>query len=239
MAHIPRLYVNAPLSAGSRHEAAPEQAHYILHVLRLKPGGQVRLFNGRDGEWQAVVDSVKKKTCLLKIERRFAPQTRLEDIVYLFAPLKGARLDYMAQKATEMGVSRLMPVLTQNTQVARVNLERLRANAVEAAEQCNLLNIPEIHEPMTLAAVLAGWEPKRTLVFCDESARQDSPLAGLAKLRDKPCAVLVGPEGGFSKEEREKLLGASFTLPISLGPRILRADTAAVAALAMLQLARA
>ena len=235
----PRLYVDAPLKAGAVFDAPADQAHYLIHVLRLKEGDHVRLFNGHDGEWQAEVSAAKKKTCVLKIGRQLIPQTVPEDIFYLFAPIKHARLDYMAQKATEMGASNLMPVLTQNTQVTRVNLERLRANAIEAAEQCNLLSVPKVHEPQTLDEVLAGWHAERALIFCHESAEEKSPFDDLRKLRGKPCAVLVGPEGGFTKNERDKLLSASYTLPISLGPRILRADTAAVAALAMLWLSRA
>jgi 16S rRNA (uracil1498-N3)-methyltransferase len=238
-ANPPRLYVDAPLNAGALLEATVEQTHYLNHVLRLKEGDSVRLFNGHDGEWQAALASIKKKSCTLKIEKQLISQTKPEDIFYLFAPIKHARLDYMAQKATEMGASRLMPVLTQNTQVTRVNIERLRANAIEAAEQCNLLNVPDVCAPLTLDETLANWHAERVLVFCDESANNESPLKKLTNLRSKPYAVLVGPEGGFSKIERDKLLGASFTLPISLGPRILRADTAAVAALAMLWLARA
>jgi 16S rRNA (uracil1498-N3)-methyltransferase len=234
----PRLYIDAPLHAGTHYDAPPEQAHYLNHVLRLKESDAVRLFNGREGEWRAHILSTKKKTCTLKIERQLISQTASEDIFYLFAPIKHARLDYMAQKATEMGASRLMPVLTQNTQATRVNVERLRANAVEAAEQCNLLSVPEVQAPLTLDETLASWHAERALIFCDESAKHESPLQKLESLRGKPCAVLVGPEGGFSKNERDKLLSASFTHPISLGPRILRADTAAVAALAMLWLAR-
>jgi 16S rRNA (uracil1498-N3)-methyltransferase len=235
----PRLYTDAVLIKHAPVEASPAQAHYLIHVMRLKEDDEVRLFNGRDGEWLAQIQSIKKKGCVLKIVKQLITQSKPEDILYLFAPLKSARQDYMAQKATEMGASVLMPVMTKNTQVSRINLERLRANAIEAAEQCNLLSVPEVRAPVTLDAALAGWDAKRMLIFCDESAKQEPPLSALASLRGKPCAVLVGPEGGFTPDERENLLRASFTLPISLGPRILRADTAAVAALAMLWQARA
>lgn len=238
-ANSPRLYVKTNFSSGAVFAAVSEQAHYLNHVLRLKAGDAVRLFNGQDGEWLAHINDTKKKTCTLKIDRQLIPQTEAEDIFYVFAPLKAARLDYMAQKATEMGASCFIPVLTQNTQVSRVNVERLQANAIEAAEQCNLLSVPEIRAPQTFDAMLESWPRERALVFCDKSAKNETPLAKLSKLRGKSCAVLVGPEGGFSKNERDRLLSAPFTLPISLGPRILRADTAAVAALAMLWLARA
>ncbi len=236
---LPRLYIDAPLRANAHCEATPEQAHYLGHVLRLKVGCEIRLFNGHDGEWLAALDFPRKKKCVMKAERQLRAQTQAEDIFYLFAPLKQARLDYMAQKATEMGAAQLVPVLTQNTQVSRVNVARLQANAVEAAEQCELLQVPQVQAVQSLDAVLASWHAERVLIFCDESADLESPLKKLQALRGMPCAVLVGPEGGFTKDEREDLLNASFTLPISLGPRILRADTAAVAALAMLWQARA
>ena len=152
---------------------------------------------------------------------------------YLFAPLKHTRLDYMVQKATEMGVAHLQPVLTHHTIAARVNLERMRANAIEAAEQCGVLRVPTVGEPLKLEAALSAWDPKRTLIFCDEAADVANPLAALSAIEGAPLAVLIGPEGGFDPAERALLHEKPFALPISLGPRIMRADTAAVAALAL------
>jgi 16S rRNA (uracil1498-N3)-methyltransferase len=233
-----RLFVDAPLDAGARIEPSRGQAHYLLHVLRLKPGGAILLFNGKDGEWRARIAEAGKKSCVLAVEERTRPQPQPPELVYLFAPLKQARLDYMVEKAVEMGAGRLRPVLTQHTQVTRVNLERMRANAVEAAEQCGILALPEIEPPAKLEAMLAAWPEGRPLVFCDEAAGTASPIEALAGMPAGPLAVLVGPEGGFSAEERAALLARPFVTAISLGPRVLRADTAAVAALALLQAVR-
>jgi 16S rRNA (uracil1498-N3)-methyltransferase len=170
---------------------------------------------------------------------QIAGQTRAQsteaDLHYLFAPLKAARLDYMVQKAVEMGVSRLCPVLTRRSQVARVNSERMRANAIEAAEQCGILSVPEVDEPITLPRLLAEWDGTRRLVFCDEDAETSDPIAALSSLPRLPLAVLIGPEGGFAEEERASLLKLSNVVRLALGPRILRADTAAVAALTLVQ----
>ncbi len=212
----------------------PAQGHYLAGVLRLTAGDRVLAFNGTDGEWQSTFAHVGKKAAL-RLEDQARPQTASGDLHYLFAPLKRSRLDYMVQKAVEMGAGRLSPVITRRTQVARVNLERMRANAVEAAEQCGVLSLPAIDEPAPLAAVLSDWPAEAPLVFCDE----DAPASGAAldALRGKPIAVLIGPEGGFDREEREALLALPAVVRLSLGPRILRADTAAVAALALVQAA--
>jgi 16S rRNA (uracil1498-N3)-methyltransferase len=204
-------------------------------VLRLKPGAGVLVFNGRDGEWSAALDG-RKRDVALRLEAKVREQTKPSDLHYLFAPLKSARLDYMVQKAVEMGVSRLQPVLTRHGQVARINLERMRANAIEAAEQCGILSIPEIAEPADLTQLLAARDPARTIVFCDEDAEVANPLAALSGVPlHSPLAVLVGPEGGFAEDERAALLKLPNMVRIALGPRILRADTAAVAALAIVQ----
>ena len=218
------------------------QANYLLNVLRLGPGRRVLVFNGRDGEWAAEVAPEGRRAAALVVRERIRPQTPPGDLVYLFAPLKSARLDYLAQKAVEMGASALAPVLTRRTQANRVNLERLRANAVEAAEQCGVLAIPEVRPETDLEGALAALEPGRVLVFCDEDAPVANPLAALAGLsRDRfpptPLAVLVGPEGGFEAAERERILARGDVVRLSLGPRILRADTAAVAVLALVQAA--
>ena len=211
------------------------QAHYLGTVLRLRAGERVLVFNGRDGEWSGTLQPSQKRTAALLIEENIRPQAAPSDLHYLFAPIKAARLDYMVQKAVEMGVSLLQPVLTQHGQVARVSTERMLANAVEAAEQCGLLSLPEIKPLFGLTDVLAGWNLERRLVFCDEEAEVQSPVEALADLSSVPLALLIGPEGGFSAEERALLLRRPNVVRLSLGPRILRADTAAVAALAVIQ----
>jgi 16S rRNA (uracil1498-N3)-methyltransferase len=231
----PRLFLDAPLAAGRPVPLAREQAHYLVNVLRLQEDDPVLVFNGRDGEWLASLRSSSRKAADLLPVEILRPQPTAGDLVYCFAPLKHARLDYMVQKAVEMGASALQPVLTQHTQAARLNLERMRANAIEAAEQCGILALPEIREPVRLAALLDRWEEGRRLVFCDEEAPIAGPVAALSGLERGPLAVLIGPEGGFSTEERGRLLRLPAVTRLSLGPRILRADTAAVAALALVQ----
>jgi 16S rRNA (uracil1498-N3)-methyltransferase len=234
----PRLFVEAPLARGTRVPLDRNQANYLLNVLRRKAGDPVLVFNGRDGEWHALLEPAGRKDFTLVSQERTRPQPEPGDLHYLFAPLKHARLDYMVQKAVEMGAARLQPVLTRHGQVERVNLARMRANAIEAAEQCGILSLPEIAEPAALAAVIAAFEPARLLVFCDEDAEVKDPVAALAALRldgegAPPLTVLIGPEGGFSDDERAALMQVPKAVRLSLGPRILRADTAAVAALAL------
>jgi 16S rRNA (uracil1498-N3)-methyltransferase len=232
-----RLYVEADLAAGAAVACTAEQANYLRNVLRLKPGEPILLFNGRDGEWRAALAEAGKRGAALLVEAQVRPQEVGPDIDYLFAPLKRARLDYMVQKATEMGVARLRPVLTRHTAPERVNLERMRANAIEAAEQCGILRVPQVHAPDKLERAVAHWDAARTLILCDEGNNANDPLATLARLRPGPLALLIGPEGGFAEAERELLSSKPFVARISLGPRILRADTAAVAALALLNAA--
>ncbi len=231
----PRLFVDGDLLAGARLAAEREQANYLLNVLRLKAGDTILVFNGRDGEWRARIAEANRKTCVLIVEELVREQAPLPDLHFLFAPLKHARLDYMVQKAVEMGAGKLRPVITQFTQVHRVNLDRMRANAIEAAEQCGILAIPEIEPPRKLPDVLAEWDPARRLIFCDEAAEVANPADSLKNLPRGPTALLIGPEGGFSEEERANLLGRPYVTALSLGPRVLRADTAAVAALALVQ----
>ncbi len=230
-----RLFVDADLSAGAEVAADSDQANYLLNVLRRKGGDTILLFNGRDGEWRARIAAARKRTCVLIAEEQVRAQTPLPDLHYLYAPLKHARLDYMVQKAVEMGAGRLRPVMTELTQVGRVNTRRMRANAIEAAEQCGILAIPEIDAPRKLADALAEWDGSRRLVFCDEGAPSANPAAALQRLARGPAALLIGPEGGFSEAERRDLLARPYVTALSLGPRILRADTAAVAALALVQ----
>jgi 16S rRNA (uracil1498-N3)-methyltransferase len=242
----PRLHVSRTLAAGVPVALEPQQVNYLLNVLRLGAGDHVLVFNGRDGEWRAAVVLRGKRGCELLPEVQVRAQEGGPDIDYLFAPLKRARLDYMVQKATELGVARLRPVITRRTIAERVNVERMRANVIEAAEQCGILRVPEVAEPVKLERVLADWDGARRLVLCDEAAAVASPLEALRGIGSggsdpgdftlapaRPLAVLIGPEGGFDPAERELLLRQPFTLAISLGPRIMRADTAAVAALAL------
>ena len=234
MSTTPRLFVDQPLAAGAEIDLPRQQAHYLTGVLRLAGGDPVAVFNGRDGEWLAYLASVSKKTASIRCERRLADVRPPPDIDYVFAPLKHARLDYVVQKATELGVRRLRPVITQRTIAERVNLERMTANVIEAAEQCNLVFVPEVHEPVKLAKLLQAWEPGRALVYCDETASVANPLDALKPLK-APAAVLIGPEGGFTDDEKALLKSLPFVTAISLGPRIMRADTAAVAALTLVQ----
>ena len=228
-----RLYLDAELGAGRTVDLDRDQTNYLRNVLRLGAGTAVLVFNGRQGEWRALIEEPTRKTMRLSIEAQTRPQVTGPDIDYLFAPLKRSRLDYMVQKAVELGVARLRPVITRRTIAERVNLERMHANVIEAAEQCGILRVPEVAEPAKLDAVLTKWDPARTLIFCDEAAEIANPIAALATVAPGPLAVLIGPEGGFSPEERQALLARPSTRALSLGPRIMRADTAAVAALAL------
>jgi 16S rRNA (uracil1498-N3)-methyltransferase len=231
----PRLYVQAPLGEGREIALGRDQAHYLLNVLRRNRGDEVLLFNGRDGEWRGVLGG-QGKAAVVHVGPRSRGQTPASDLHFLFAPLKHARLDYLVQKAVEMGASRLQPVLTQHTQATRINLERVRANVVEAAQQCGVLALPAVAEPALLSDAVA--DSQRLLVFCDEDAAVKDPLAALSAAgAGSPLAVLIGPEGGFSEGERLLLLKRPNVVRLSLGPRILRADTAAVAALALVQAA--
>jgi 16S rRNA (uracil1498-N3)-methyltransferase len=232
----PRLYLDGDLYEGASAALSPDRANYLVNALRLGPGARVLTFNGRDGEYAASIGAVGRRSATLTIGERTRPQEYPPDVDYLFAPLKHARLDYVAQKAVEMGARRLRPVITRRTQAARVNIERLRANAREAAEQCGAIWLPEIAAPQRLEQVLADWPAERLLVFCDEDAPQVNPIDALANAAPSTSvALLVGPEGGFDDFEREAIGRAPNVLRLSLGPRILRADTAAVAALALVQ----
>jgi 16S rRNA (uracil1498-N3)-methyltransferase len=230
-----RLFVPQDLAAGTSFDASPEQSHYLSNVLRMAEGTELLVFNGRDGEWLARVSAKTKKVVRLEAIEQTRPQPVTPDLVYCFAPLKVGRLDYLVQKAVEMGAGVLQPVITQHTQLAKVSIERLQANAVEAAEQCGILAIPEVREAQKFTALLAGWDKERRLIFCDEDASTNNPLSALQAIDEKKLGLLVGPEGGFSEDERRQLRALPFVTAIPLGPRILRADTAAVAALAVIQ----
>jgi 16S rRNA (uracil1498-N3)-methyltransferase len=234
----PRLFVDAALAPGETVALEHSQSNYLGNVLRLSAGSTILVFNGRDGEWQASI-SGRKRPDSLTIVAQTRPQDRLPDLVYVFAPLKHARLDYMVQKAVEMGASSLQPVLTRFTQVSRVNGERMRANVIEAAEQCGILSLADVAEPVPLDRYLGQRDGQRLLVFCDEAADVENPLQALqsASTASDGVDIVIGPEGGFAEEERALLLRQPRTLRLSLGPRVLRADTAAVAALALVQAA--
>jgi len=234
----PRLFVDAPLKAGERITLERNQSNYLGNVLRLSAGDAILVFNGRDGEWQAAIAGRKRPDSLEILAQR-RPQDRLPDIAYVFAPLKHARLDYMVQKAVEMGAAKLQPVLTRHTQVSRVNSERMRANVIEAAEQCGILSLADVAEPVALDRYLGERGQDRLLVFCDEASDVRGPLQALQQglAATDGIDILIGPEGGFAEDERALLLRQPKTLRLSLGPRILRADTAGVAALALVQAA--
>lgn len=230
-----RLYVEADLAAEAVVELGADQSHYLQHVLRCKPGDRVNLFNGRDGEWLAEIEGLRKGRGQLRAERRLRPQQASPDLWLVFAPVKRARLDYMVQKAVELGVSALIPVVTRFTMVERVKEERLVANAIEAAEQCDRLDVPEVRDPIALPALIRDWDPARSLYFCDEGGDARPLIEVLRHKGPGPGAVIIGPEGGFHRQERELLRSQAFVAPVTLGPRILRSDTAAAVALSLWQ----
>jgi 16S rRNA (uracil1498-N3)-methyltransferase len=232
----PRLYVEPALSTGVALALDKSQQNYLHNVLRLSEGESVLIFNGRDGEWLSrLVSDGRRRLSLMPIEC-IRSQTGGGDLHYLFAPLKHARLDYMIQKAVEMGATCLRPVITRRTQASRVNAARMRANVIEAAEQCGIIALPEVRDVVPLAVALNDWPAERRLIFCDEETEAADSVTSLrAAAGNGPLAVLIGPEGGFDPAEREDILAMPATVRVSLGPRILRADTAAVAALALVQ----
>ncbi|MBU1305422.1 MAG: 16S rRNA (uracil(1498)-N(3))-methyltransferase [Alphaproteobacteria bacterium] len=235
LAALPRLYVEPDLATGIPLTLGKEQSLYLAAVLRKSVGEEVVLFNGRDGAWRARMTSDSKRSVSLELVDQIAVQPAPSDLWYGFAPLKSERLDYVIQKAVEMGVGTIQPVLTQFTQVSRLKHERLVANAIEAAEQCEVLNVPVVAPEITLSALLESWPTDRRLILADEGAASASPVERLTQLAGEKLGILIGPEGGFSDVERTRLLGLPYVVPISLGPRILRADTAAVAALTVIQ----
>lgn len=230
-----RLFVEPALAEGEAVELAGDTAHYLATVLRARAGDEVLLFNGRDGEWRARLDAVGKRAVTLDVIERTRPQAPEPDLWLAFAPLKKARTDFVVEKAAELGVSRVVPVFTERTDAGRVNVERLAATAKEAAEQCERLTVPEVAEAVPLARLLQGWPAARRLYVLSE--RDDTALAPASAFRghDGPAALLVGPEGGFSPAEAQDLFAHRFTVPVRLGFRILRAETAAAAALACFQ----
>jgi 16S rRNA (uracil1498-N3)-methyltransferase len=233
-----RLYVVDDLRPHTSLTLGVEQTNYLVSVLRMKVGDGVILFNGRDGAWLAKVTDPHRKGVTVELSVQTAHQTPASDLWFGFAPLKTGRMDYLVQKATEMGAGTIQPVITRYTQVSKLKTDKLAANIVEAAEQCEVLSVPRLDPEIGLAELLGNWRTAhglRRLVFCDEAAASNSPAQQLAWLEGLPVGLLIGPEGGFSDDERQRLLAQPFVIPISLGPRILRADTAAVAALAVVQ----
>lgn len=231
-----RLYVQDDLASGARISLQPEQVHYLRNVMRRSAHDHVFVFNGRDGEWRADIAELGRKSGALSVVDRLREQRASRDLWLIFAPVKRVRLDFVAQKATELGVSVIQPVFTERTSVGRVNTERLRANAIEAAEQCWCLNVPDVREPLKLRDILSDWPSQRRLIMCDEDGGLPLPQALSAGEESvDQWAVLVGPEGGFSAAERDELTNIPAVSRVSLGPRILRADTAAVAVLSVWQ----
>lgn len=232
-----RLYIETDLGPNAAVEASAGQFNYLANVLRLQDGAEILAFNGRDGEWKTTLSFPTRKKILLTPIEQARPQPKDCDLHFLFAPLKVGRMDYLVQKAVEMGAGLLQPVMTQHVQGKITSLERLQANAIEAAEQCGVLAIPKVAPPQKLKDLLERWPAERRIIFCDEDSETNNPLPALSRIEERQLALLVGPEGGFSDEERHLLRSLPFVTAIPLGPRILRADTAAVAALAVVQAA--
>ncbi len=230
-----RLFVTHALVMKGAVEADSDQFNYLANVLRMTDGADILLFNGRDGEWRATLSYPTRKKILLTPTEQTRAQPQKPDLHYLFAPLKTGRMDYLVQKAVEMGSGVLQPVMTQHVQGKITNLDKLRANVIEAAEQCGILAVPDVEEPVKLKDLLETWPATRRIIYCDEGDEGQNPLPILGRITEKQIALLIGPEGGFSEEERAMLRNHPSVTPIPLGPRILRADTAAVAALAVIQ----
>jgi len=232
---LQRLFIDQPLNEGLTINLEREQANYLLNVLRLKENSQLLIFNGSDGEWLANLQQEGRKKAVLLLQKQTRPQPGKSDLVILFAPIKVGRLEYMVQKMVEMGAGTIQPVFTDHTQLHKINDKRLTANISEAAEQCGVLSIPEIKPAQKLSEVLAHWDTSRQIIFCDEGVQTNNPIAELNAQTAEKFALLIGPEGGFSNQEREILRSLKHVTPIPLGPRILRADTALVAVMAVLQ----
>jgi 16S rRNA (uracil1498-N3)-methyltransferase len=232
-----RLFADAPLFVNAEIVATAEQYNYLANVLRLEDGAEILLFNGKEGEWRTKITFPSRKKITLVALEQTRPQPEHPDLQYLFAPLKTGRMDYLIQKAVEMGAGLIQPVMTQHVQGKIHSTDKLRAYAMEAAEQCGILAIPDVGEPLKLTDLLATWPKDRRIIYCDEGDGGQNPLPVLQKVTERKLALLVGPEGGFSESEQNLLRSLDFVTPIPLGPRILRADTAAVAALAVIQCA--
>ncbi len=226
-----RLFVAEPLSEDRIVGLPADQSHYLRHVMRCKQGEEIVLFNGEDGEWRANIDGIGKGWTSLTLLEKIREQQQETDLWLCFAPIKRTRIDFLVEKATELGVSRLQPVLTQHTNSGRVNLHRMTARCIEAAEQSERLTVPQVIELVELAQLLKSWPEDRCLLFCDERQGAASLVDVAALAEDQKFALLIGPEGGFDDAERNMLLKHPKTISITLGPRILRSETAALAAL--------
>ena len=228
-----RLFIDHPLGSGQAVPLNADQAHYLSGVMRLPAGTMIEVFNGRDGAWDAEIVTASKRGGTLALRAQVAPQRDPPDLWLIFAPIKKARTDFIVEKAAELGAARILPVQTDFTNSERIRQDRLQAHAVEAAEQCGGTFVPEVADLTSLSKLLDGWDPARRILWADES--RVGPADALSGLPRGPWAVLIGPEGGFSPPERKRLRDATFVTPISLGPRILRADTAAVALVTLCQ----
>ena len=234
MSHIARLYVDVPLSEATEIALPEAQSKYLIRVMRMSSGARVRAFNGVDGEWQCVLH-VQGKSAMLQPAVQTREQVAVPDLTLVFAPVKKARTDFIIEKATELGVSVIRPVVSEYTQTNRVRTDRMRTLVIEAAEQTERMDLPEIHEAESLANMLGNWDQNVPLIYCDEGS-DAAPLSQYrARLSESPAAILIGPEGGFSPRERKMLRQLAFVMPITLGPRILRAETAVVSALTLWQ----
>jgi 16S rRNA (uracil1498-N3)-methyltransferase len=234
-----RLYVTEALSGAETLVLSQPHSHYLANVMRARLGDKVALFNGCDGEWACEISTLQKRAVTLTVVKRIKEQTLEPDLMLAFAPIKKARLDFMAQKATELGVGHIQPVITRRTNVDRVKTDRLLANALEAAEQCERLTVPTVSEPVKLENLLKNWPAERMIMFCDEDLSGQSAHKTLSALtnaqKKQPWAILIGPEGGFDDSERLMIKNMPQTVVVSLGPRVLRADTAAMAAISIWQ----
>ncbi|SET66817.1 16S rRNA (uracil(1498)-N(3))-methyltransferase [Oceanicella actignis] len=230
-----RLFVEAPLQAGAEVPLSQPQAHYLFSVMRREAGDAALVFNGRDGEWLAEIVRAGRRAGALVCRERTRAQERPADLELLFAPVKKARTDFIVEKAAELGAARAVPVFTRFTNAERVRPERLQAIAIEAAEQCGRTSVMQVAAPRRLDELLDGWDPARRIMFCDERMTAPSAAAALAEAGPGPWAALIGPEGGFAEDEARRLRQMPCVVPVTLGPRILRADTAAAAALTLWQ----
>lgn len=229
-----RLFVDAPLSSGAEVTLGETQAHQLRAVLRLGEGDAIAMFNGRDGEWRGTISSMSKRSMAVAVDTRLREQTREPDIWLVFAPIKGSRLDWIVEKGTELGATEIHPVITRRTVVTRVNLDRLQAHATEAAEQCERLSVPPVRDARSLGEVMDRW-PKERHLYVAAERRGVKPMAEAIRADGAPAAILIGPEGGFEPAELDHLAQLGFACLVGLGPRILRADTAAAAAMALWQ----
>lgn len=235
MASNIRLFINTPIEKAARLTISGNQRNYLINVMRKKLSDKVNIFNGKDGEWQSEISYVAKKEVQLSVLKKIREQKGESDVWLIFAPIKVGRIDYLVEKATELGVAKLLPVFTERTIVNKVNTERLSANCMEAAEQSERLSVPEIAEPVKLSKLIEKWDKNRKIILCDESGGGNSIKETMINLKSGSYAIMIGPEGGFTKRELEMLKSLSYIIPVGLGPRVMRADTAAIAALTSFQ----